>query len=72
MIALGAGNITKPVGAIPDSAEAVCHLRLVPGTDWENLVPNLEAHFSSTGFDDIEVLYEGGYSATRLILLIHG
>lgn len=66
VIALGAGNITKPVGAIPDSAEAVCHLRLVPGTDWENLVANLEAHFASTGFDDIEVLYEGGYSATRL------
>ncbi|MBF9003317.1 M20 family metallopeptidase [Vibrio nitrifigilis] len=66
IIALGAGNITKPVGAIPDSAEAVCHLRFVPGTDWENLVANLQEHFSNLGFTDIEVIYEGGYNATRL------
>ena len=66
VIALGAGNIDKPVGAIPNSAEAVCHLRLVPGTDWSNLVANLERHFSDLGFKDIEILYEGGYNATRL------
>lgn len=66
VIALGAGNIVKPVGAIPDVAEAVCHLRLVPGTDWENLVANLQAHFAAQGFADIEVIYEGGYNATRL------
>ncbi|MFC3025294.1 M20 family metallopeptidase [Vibrio zhugei] len=66
VIAFGAGNIVKPVGAIPDSAEAVCHLRMVSGTDWENLIANLQAHFVSHDFDDIEVIYEGGYNATRL------
>lgn len=66
VIALGAGNIVKPVGAIPDSAEAVCHLRIVPGTDWKNLVANLQDHFVSQDMEDIEVIYEGGYNATRL------
>ena len=66
VIALGAGNITKPVGAIPNSAEAVCHLRLVPGTDLDNLVSNLLEHFAAHDFLDIDVIYEGGYNATRL------
>jgi len=66
VIALGAGDINKPIGAIPDVAEAVCHLRLVPGTDWQNLVTNLSAYLEEQGFDDIEVLFEGGYNATRL------
>ncbi|WP_111895372.1 M20 family metallopeptidase [Acinetobacter sp. MB5] len=66
IIALGAGNIAQPVGAIPNHAEAVCHLRIVPGTDWKNLVHNLEIHFSEQGFDDIQVHFEGGYNATRL------
>ncbi len=66
VIAFGAGNIAKPIGAIPETAEAVCHLRLVPGTDWHNLINNLRDHFASCGFADIEVSAEGGYNATRL------
>lgn len=66
IIALGAGNIQQPIGSIPNVAEAVCHLRLVPGTDWQNLITNLQKHLVEHGFDDILVQSEGGYSATRL------
>ena len=66
VIALGAGNIAQPIGAIPQTAEAVCHLRMVPGTDWQNLIPNLSAYLAAAGFEDIEVILEGGYNATRL------
>ncbi|NVK28213.1 MAG: M20 family metallopeptidase [Flavobacteriia bacterium] len=65
VIALGAGDVNKPIGAIPDLAEAVCHLRTVPGTD-HNIVENLSAYLKEKGFADIEVIVEGGYSATRL------
>jgi len=66
VIALGAGDINKPIGVIPNVAEAVCHLRIVPGTDWQNLVANLTAFLEEQGLGDVKVLYEGGYNATRL------
>ena len=66
VIAIGAGDVEKPIGAIPDVAEAVCHLRIVPGTDWQNLVVNLSAFLEEKGLGDVKVTFEGGYSATRL------
>ncbi len=66
VIALGAGNIDQPVGAIPNHAEAVCHLRVVPGTQAKDVPALIKAHLAEEGFDDIEVLFEGGYNATRL------
>jgi len=47
-------------------AEAVCHLRIVPGTDWQNLVANLSAFLEEKGLGDVKVIFEGGYNATRL------
>jgi acetylornithine deacetylase/succinyl-diaminopimelate desuccinylase-like protein len=66
VIAIGAGDVEKPIGAIPDVAEAVCHLRIVPGTDWQNLVANLSAFLEEKGLGDVKVIFEGGYNATRL------
>lgn len=66
IVALGAGNVLKPVGAIPGRAEAVCQLRFVEGTDWRGLGHNLRAHLDAAGFADIQIDYEGGYAATRL------
>ena len=66
IVGLSAGSTAKPVGAIPGRAEAVCQLRFVEGTDWQNLAANLRAHLDAAGFADVLVSYEGGYAATRL------
>ncbi len=66
IVGLSAGSTSKPVGAIPGQAEAVCQLRFVEGTDWQNLTLNLRKHLDASGFSDVVITYEGGYAATRL------
>ena len=61
-----AGNPARPMNAIPGHATAVCQLRFVVGTDWENLAEHLRAHLQQQGFDNVEVEFMRGSPATRL------
>lgn len=61
-----AGNPARPMNAIPGHATAVCQLRFVVGTDWENLAEHIRAHLQQQGFDNVEVELMRGSPATRL------
>lgn len=66
VLAMTAGNPQRPMNAIPGSATAVCQLRFVVGTDWENIGSHLQAHLASHGFTDVQVEVLRGTPATRL------
>ncbi|MGF6466946.1 M20 family metallopeptidase [Paraburkholderia youngii] len=66
VLAFKAGNPENPVNAIPPSAFAVCQLRFVVGTEWENLGKHLRAHLDAHGFQLVEIDVERGAPATRL------
>lgn len=66
IIGLSAGSTERPVGAIPGRAEAICQLRFVEGTDWRAVPQKLRAHLDAHGFEDVAVVQDGGYAATRL------
>ncbi|WP_312240665.1 M20 family metallopeptidase [Pantoea sp.] len=61
-----AGNPACPMNAIPGQATAVCQLRFVVGTDWENLADHIRSHLQQQGFHDVEVEFMRGSPATRL------
>lgn len=66
VLAFETGNPARPMNAIPGKATAVCQLRFVVGTDWENLVTHVEAHLRAQGFDNVQVDFLRGSPATRL------
>ncbi|ADG20782.1 M20 family metallopeptidase [Paraburkholderia atlantica] len=66
VLAMQAGDTCRPVSAIPGSAEAVCQLRFVIGTDWLNARDLLLAHLHREGFDNVDVTIEASGGATRL------
>lgn len=67
ILAFTAGRPDSPVGAVPPTARATCHLRFVVGVDPFNVIPALRAHLDATGFTDIRIeeLPEDFYLATR-------
>lgn len=66
LLAMQSGNVANPVSAIPRSAQAVCQLRFVVGTDWRRAKELIEAHLAREGFTGIEVTIEASGNATRL------
>lgn len=60
------GNPARPMNAIPGHATAVCQLRFVVGTDWENLGQHIRQHLDQHGFDYVEIEEIRGTPATRL------
>lgn len=66
ILGLSSGRTDKPVGAIPESAEAILQLRFVKGTDWQAVESNLRQHLNAQGFNGIQIQIMGGYAATRL------
>ena len=60
------GNPARPMNAIPGKATAVCQLRFVVGTDWQNLAQHVSQHLQRHGFNNIEVEVLRGSPATRL------
>jgi acetylornithine deacetylase/succinyl-diaminopimelate desuccinylase-like protein len=66
VLAYQTGNPAQPMNAIPASASAVCQLRFVVGTDWQNLVKHIETHLQALGFSNVEVEWLRGSPATRL------
>lgn len=59
------GNPARPMNAIPGKATAVCQLRHVVGTDWQNLQQHLRQHLDHHGFHSVEVEFLRGSPATR-------
>ncbi|HEX5402215.1 MAG TPA: M20 family metallopeptidase [Pseudonocardiaceae bacterium] len=55
VLSLAAGNPDVPIGAIPGSAHAHCHLRFVVGTDVTDLAGLVRAHLDSCGFGMVTV-----------------
>lgn len=68
VLALGSGNPSRPINAIPSSAVAHCQLRFVVGTDWQNLAQIVRAHLDAQGFGMVEVEVSMSCGATRLDL----
>lgn len=66
VLSLLAGNPARPMNAIPGSATAVCQLRFVVETDWQQLAQHLRAHLDAQGFHQVEVEVLRGSPATRL------
>ena len=66
VLALGAGNIAQPAGAIPGQAEAVVQLRFVGGLDWRNVGPIVQRHLDGAGFTAVRVTTLDGGNATRM------
>lgn len=66
VLAFETGNPARPMNAIPGEATAVCQLRFVVGTDWENLVAHVDAHLRAHGFNAVQVEFLRGSPATRL------
>ncbi|MGE9550155.1 M20 family metallopeptidase [Erwinia amylovora] len=66
VLSMLAGNPARPMNAIPGSATAVCQLRFVVGTDWENIEHHLRQHLQEHGFSQVEVTVLRGSPATRL------
>ncbi len=66
VLAMQSGNICRAISAIPASAEAVCQLRFVVGTDWLNARELLLQHLRREGFDKVDVTIEASGNATRL------
>ena len=66
ILAMQSGNITHPVSAIPQYAEAVCQLRFVVGTDWQGAKTLIETHLAREGFAQVAVSIEASGGATRL------
>lgn len=60
------GNPARPMNAIPGKATAVCQLRFVVETDWENIAQHLRQHLDSHGFQQVEIEVLRGSPATRL------
>jgi len=66
ILAMVSGNPQRPMNAIPGSATAVCQLRFVVGTDWENIDTHLSDYLAAQGFADVQVELLRGSPATRL------
>ena len=59
VLAFETGNPRHPVNAVPPRAVAHCHLRLVVGTDLDDLIPALRRHLDDRGFEAIELTTSG-------------
>ena len=63
ILAMKTGNPDNPVHAVPPKAVAHCQLRFVVGTDWQNIVANLQDHLDAAGFGIVRVQPSTGGNA---------
>lgn len=67
VLAFETGNPRNPVNAVPPRAVAHCHLRIVVGTEIDDLLPALRRHLDEHGFGEVELEPAGvGMRPTRL------
>jgi acetylornithine deacetylase/succinyl-diaminopimelate desuccinylase-like protein len=70
VLAFTSGTPGRPVNAIPPKAIAHCQLRFVAGTNAGEVMPALQRHLDSKGFEMVKVVpppaaNDGRFSATR-------
>lgn len=65
VLAYTTGNPKQPMNAIPSNAYAMCQLRFVVGTDYQNIRRHLRQHLDAHGFNMVEVEICGVVPATR-------
>ncbi len=65
VLSLGAGDIDRPVNAIPGKARAVLQLRYVAGTEVSDVADTIRKHLASHGFSMVEVTVEASFQASR-------
>jgi len=70
ILAFTTGTPGRPMNAIPPKAVANCQLRFVAGTDTQSILPALQQHLNSEGFQSVQVTAppasnSGGFAATR-------
>jgi len=66
VLAFGAGDVSKPVNAIPGSARAALQLRFVPGTDIDGLERSIREHLDAAGFGMVDLKMGTSFPASRL------
>ena len=66
VLAMTAGTPGRPVGAIPGSATAWCQMRLVVGTDVNDVPHRVRAHLDAHGFSHVALEVGMRAPATRL------
>lgn len=65
VLSLGAGDVDRPVNAIPGRARAVLQLRYVVGTDVEGVAEAITKHLAAQDLPMVSVTVEGGFRASR-------
>jgi acetylornithine deacetylase/succinyl-diaminopimelate desuccinylase-like protein len=65
VLALDAGNVDRPVNAIPGRARAVLQLRYVAGTDVAKIPDAVTNHLAAQGFPMVGVTVGGDFRASR-------
>jgi acetylornithine deacetylase/succinyl-diaminopimelate desuccinylase-like protein len=65
VLALSAGNISKPANAIPGQAQAVLQLRFVVGTRIDEVVNSIQRHFDRHGFSMVRAKARQSFAASR-------
>lgn len=65
VLAYTTGNPKQPMNAIPPNAYAMCQLRCVVGTDYDNIYQHLRDHLDAHGFTMVDVEICGSGAPTR-------
>ncbi|MEQ0560499.1 M20 family metallopeptidase [Amycolatopsis sp. NEAU-NG30] len=65
VLSLGAGDVDRPVNAIPGRARAVLQLRYVAGTDADGVADAVTGHLAAHGFPMVQVSADGNFRASR-------
>src|SRR4051794_39534473 len=65
VLALGAGDVDRPVNAIPGRARAVLQLRYVAGTDVGGVADAVRKHLAAQGLPMVEVTADASFRASR-------
>ncbi|MDO9435700.1 M20 family metallopeptidase [Hydrogenophaga sp.] len=66
VLAFQAGDVNKPIGAIPGKAVAHLQLRYVLGTDVDGIAPAVRRHLDAHGFGMVMATVTPGSAATRM------
>ena len=66
VLAIGSGQVDRPINAIPPEAKAHCQLRFVVGTPWRDLADIVRTHLQARGFGAVQVEVQLEGAATRL------
>ncbi|SED66100.1 Acetylornithine deacetylase/Succinyl-diaminopimelate desuccinylase [Amycolatopsis tolypomycina] len=65
VLSLGAGDVDRPVNAIPGRARAVLQLRYVVGTDVGGIADAVTKRLAEQGFPMVSVTVDGNFRASR-------